>query len=186
VKLDYVRLTSRLTLGIRQLTAETVMLAETISLGVLALPNAVAAVGLAPYVFHFDEVAQFTDAFSRGLILIAFLGIVAWYTGYIIGKFKLAFPQVCSFADVGEMVAGRIGREIMSASTILILVFIMAAHILSFAIAMNALTNRATCSVVFSVVGLALSFILGLPRKLETISWISALCNTADTLEFQV
>lgn len=101
------------------------MLAETISLGVLALPQAAATPGLVP-----------------GLLLIFFLGITASYTGYVIGQFKQAFPQIQSFADTGELIAGPIGREVMAVSQILILVFIMATHVLSFSIAKNVLTGH--------------------------------------------
>ncbi len=45
-----------------------VMIAETMSLGILSLPSVLAAIGLVP-----------------GIILIAGLGILATYTGYVIG-----------------------------------------------------------------------------------------------------
>jgi amino acid permease len=54
-----------------------VMIAETISLGILSLPSVLAAIGLVP-----------------GIILIAGLGILATYTGYVIGQFKLKYPYV--------------------------------------------------------------------------------------------
>lgn len=87
-------------------------LAETISLSVLALPQAVATLRLVP-----------------GLLLIFFLGITATYAGYVIGQFKQAFPQVQNFADAGELIADPIGRVVMAVSQILILVFITAAHV---------------------------------------------------------
>ncbi|KAF2467032.1 amino acid transporter [Lindgomyces ingoldianus] len=143
--------------------AGILMLAETISLGVLALPQAVAILGLVP-----------------GLLLILGLGLVATYTGYIIGQFKEAYPAMQSFADCGELVGrsisplvGCICREIMAASQVLILVFIMGAHILSFAIAMNAMTDHATCTITFSVAGLVVCFVMGLPRTLKAVSYLS-------------
>ncbi|KAF2809538.1 amino acid transporter [Mytilinidion resinicola] len=132
------------------------MLAETISLGVLSLPQAVATLGLVP-----------------GLLLIFFLGIIAYWTGFVVGEFKKAYPQVQSFADAGEMIAGPVGREIMAVSQILILIFIMAAHVLSFSIAMNVLTDHAICSVWFGVIGTVVSFIFGLPRTFKGVSWAS-------------
>lgn len=137
------------------------MVAENISLGVLALPQAIAVLGLVP-----------------GLLLVFFLGIIAGYTGYIIGQFKQAFPQVQSFADCGELIAGPIGREIMAVSQILILVFIMAAHVLSFAIAFNAITDHAQCTVLFSAIGLIVCFVLGLPRTLKNVSYLSIFCTS--------
>ncbi|CAN9409628.1 unnamed protein product [Alternaria alternata] len=58
------------------------MLAENVSLGVLALPQALAILGLVP-----------------GLLCICFLGIIATYTGYLIGEFKLAHPSITCYAD---------------------------------------------------------------------------------------
>ena len=140
------------------------MIAENISLGVLALPQAVAWLGLVP-----------------GLLLILSLGVIAGYTGYIIGQFKEAFPQVVSFADCGELIAGPIGREIMAISSTLILIFIMAAHVLSSAIAMNVLTDHGMCTVTFAAIGLIVCFILGLPRTLKGVSYISIFCKPTVT-----
>lgn len=54
-----------------------VMIAETISLGILSLPSVLARVGMIP-----------------GIILIASLGVIATYTGYVLGQFKWAYPHV--------------------------------------------------------------------------------------------
>ena len=53
------------------------MIAETISLGILSLPSVLAAIGFAP-----------------GIILIISLGLVATYTGYVLGQYKAAYPHV--------------------------------------------------------------------------------------------
>lgn len=106
------------------------MLAENVSFGVLALPQALAVLGLVP-----------------GLLCLFFLGVIATYTGWIISEFKLAHPSVHSFADCGMLIAGPIGREIMAVSQVFILIFMMGAHVLSFSIAMNAITEHAMCTV---------------------------------------
>ncbi|ORY12242.1 transmembrane amino acid transporter protein-domain-containing protein, partial [Clohesyomyces aquaticus] len=146
------------------------MLAETISLGVLALPQAVALLGLAP-----------------GLFLAFMIGVMATYTGYINGQFKEKYPAMQSLADCGELIGGFIspfaaiiGREFMAGSQILILVFIMGAHILSFAIALNAVTDYGACIIVFSVFGLAICFSLTLQRTLKAVSYYSIFsCGSA-------
>lgn len=56
------------------------------------------------------------------------------------------------------------------------LVFIMASHLLTFTVAMNTITKHATCSIVFGVVGLVVSFLLAIPRTLERMSWLSFVC----------
>lgn len=57
--------------------AALVMIAETISLGILSLPSTLAAIGLVP-----------------GIVLIIGLGAVSTYTGYVFWQFKLKYPQV--------------------------------------------------------------------------------------------
>ena len=71
------------------------MIAETISLGILSLPSALAAIGIVPYVHPPNgRRSQRLTVLSSGVILIIGLGIIATYTGYVIGQFKLAYPQV--------------------------------------------------------------------------------------------
>ncbi|KAF2127197.1 N amino acid transport system protein [Dothidotthia symphoricarpi CBS 119687] len=132
------------------------MIAGNVSLGVLALPQALAILGLVP-----------------GLLCICFLGLIATYTGWIIGEFKLAHPQVHSFADCGFLIAGPIGREVLAVAQVFILIFVMGAHLLTFAVAMNAITEHGACTIVFSVVGLTVCFLLGLPRTFKNVSYCS-------------
>ncbi|EAW15188.1 neutral amino acid permease [Aspergillus clavatus NRRL 1] len=138
------------------------MVAETVSLGVLSLPAAVAVLGLVP-----------------SLIVLVCLGIVATYTGYVIGQFKWRYPHVTNMADAGEVLMGRVGREIMGTGQILFLIFVMASHLLTFTIAMNKITDHGTCSIVFGVVGMVASFILSLPRTLAKMSWLSIVSFTS-------
>jgi amino acid permease len=130
------------------------MVAETISLGVLSLPAALAVLGIIP-----------------GLILIVSLGILASYTGYVIGEYKIQYPHIHSMADAGEMVFGGIGRELLGFGQLFFIVFVMAAHILSFSIMMNAITSHGTCTVVFMVVGTIVSLIFTLPRTMGNLSY---------------
>ncbi|KAJ5368429.1 Amino acid transporter transmembrane [Penicillium cataractarum] len=132
------------------------MVAETISLGILSLPAAIASLGLVP-----------------GLIILVGLGLLACYTGYVIGQFKWRYPHISSMADAGEILMGRFGRELFGTAQLLFLVFIMASHILTFTVALNTITGHATCSIVFGVVGMIISIFLSLPRKLAQVSWLS-------------
>jgi hypothetical protein len=104
---------------------------------------------------------------------------MATYTGYVIGQFKWKYPQVCNMADAGEVMAGPIGREVLGVAQMLFLVFIMASHILTFSVALNTITEHGTCTIVFGVVGLVVSFVCSLPRTLEKMSWLSLVCKDA-------
>lgn len=59
------------------------MIAETISLGILALPSTLGTLGMVP-----------------GIVLILGLGVLSTYTGYIIGQFRLVYPWVCIFPSL--------------------------------------------------------------------------------------
>jgi hypothetical protein len=68
------------------------MIAETISLGILSLPSVLARIGLVP-----------------GLILIVGLGIIATYTGWVIGQFRMKYPWVSS--DMFLVFSGKIAYD---------------------------------------------------------------------------
>jgi hypothetical protein len=136
--------------------AALVMIAETISLGILSLPSSMAGLGLVP-----------------GVILIIGLGAVSTYTGYVFWQFKMRYPHVHNIADVGEIFLGPIGRELGGFLQTTYLIFIMGSHLLTWTIAMNTITNHATCTIVWSVIGLVLHAVLTFPRTLKNVSYLS-------------
>jgi hypothetical protein len=147
--------------------AAITMIAETISLGILSLPSVLATVGMV-----------------GGLITLLGLGIVATYTGYVLGQFKMAYPHIHNMADAGEVLfepigMAAIGREVFGTAQCIFLVFIMASHVLTWIIAFNALTGHVTCSIVWGVVGLVVLFICTLPRTLKKVSYLSISCMTS-------
>lgn len=137
------------------------LVAETISLGILSLPKVVATVGFVP-----------------GVLIIAGLGILATYTGYVVYQFKMKHMGMHSFANAAEYIGGPITREVVEVMQVLILIFIMAAHILTFTVEMNVLTNHALCTIVFGIIGTVVSFVLTLPRTFKNISLMSVICKS--------
>jgi hypothetical protein len=51
----------------------------------------------------------------------------------------------------------------------------MASHILTFSVLLNTITNHGTCTIVFGVVGLIVSFLGALPRTAEKVFWMSTI-----------
>ncbi|KAI5266802.1 putative amino acid transporter [Aureobasidium subglaciale] len=150
------------------LNAGFLLVAETISLGILSLPAVVASMGFVP-----------------GVILIVFFGVLTTYTGYITYQVKIAFPGIHNFADAGLFFFGRWAKEVSEAAQIILLVFIMSAHILTFSIMMNVLTNHGTCTIVFTVVGMVVSMILCIPRTMKNVALMSiASCLSIATAIF--
>lgn len=140
-----------------------IMIAETISLGILSLPSVLAAIGMV-----------------GGAILILSLGVIATYSGYVIGQFKRAHPWVHNMADAGAVLfapwghaAEAIGREFLGAAQTIFLIFSMASHILTWTICLDTLTDSATCAIVWGVIGLVLFWIFDLTRTLLKVSWLS-------------
>ncbi|PYH49809.1 uncharacterized protein BP01DRAFT_331266 [Aspergillus saccharolyticus JOP 1030-1] len=132
------------------------MVAETVSLGILSLPAVVGVLGLVP-----------------AIILLLGLGLLATYTGYTIGQFRWAYPHIQNMADAGEVLFGSFGREFFGTGQLLLVVFIMASHILTFTVAMNTITSHGTCTIVFGVVGVVISFFLALPRTSANVAYLS-------------
>jgi amino acid permease len=151
--------------------AALIMIAETISLGILSLPSVLATIGFVP-----------------GIILIIGLGLLATYTGYVLGQYKAAYPRVHNLADALEVMWGPFGREFGGAAQTIFLIFgrleiltgedlltswVMGSHILTFTIAMNSITENATCSIVWGVAGFIILWIFTLPRTLKKVSYLS-------------
>lgn len=123
--------------------------------------------------------------------MIVGLGLLATYTGYVIGQFKLRHPHIHSMADAGEVLfsplnLGRFGREVLGTGQLLFLIFIMGSHLLTFTVMMNTLTDNASCSIVWGVVGLVISFVFALPRTLRKVSWFSFACTSCYRAPSQV
>jgi amino acid permease len=131
------------------------MIAETISLGILSLPKALSELGLVP-----------------GLILLIGLGALASYTGFVIGQFKILHPEVHSMGDAGHILFGRFGGELLGAGQLLFIVFIMGSHILTFSIMMNAITDHGACTIIFMIIGTIVSLLFTLPRTLRGLTWL--------------
>ena len=66
------------------------------------------------------------DICDSAIIILISLGLVASYTGFILGQLKLKYPQITTMADAGEVLGGKFGREFIGACWILFFVFIMA------------------------------------------------------------
>ena len=76
-------------------------------------------------------------------------------------------------ADAGEVLLGPIGREVFGAAQIVMLIFVMASHLVTFTIMANVLSDHGTCSIIFGVCGAFLSFLFSLPRTLKRVSYLA-------------
>jgi hypothetical protein len=78
---------------------------------------------------------------NSGVLIIAILGTLAMYSGVIIGNFIRKYPDAVNFAEMGKILAGGTRFEtplyyFCAFILVLVLIFIMAAHVVSFQIMM--------------------------------------------------
>lgn len=73
---------------------------------------------------------------------------------------------------------GKPGQWIGNVMQCLILVFIMGAHVVIFSVMMNVVTEHGLCTVVFMIIGAAVSFVVSLPRTFKANSAASMCCKS--------
>src|SRR6202012_2225238 len=70
----------------------------------------------------------------------------------------------------------KFGRYLFSVSETCVLLFVMAAHVVSFKIMMAVLLSpRQYCNIYWSLLGAFVQFIFGLPRTMKATAYISVL-----------
>lgn len=134
------------------------MIAEIVSNGMLSLPSAFAAVGMVP-----------------GIIIIAFLGVFATYTSWLLVQFKLRHPEVHTMADAGFIMFGPIGREIMAFGTFSFAIFATGSQLLAGQIALASLSDSKLCNLVYTGIFTVASLAVSLPRTFHGLGYVSIL-----------
>ncbi|KAK1963305.1 transmembrane amino acid transporter [Colletotrichum sublineola] len=139
------------------------LVAETVSLGILSLPSVLATLGLVP-----------------GVILICVISALATYSGLLLAQFRKEYPFVQNFGDAVELIGRSIGlgrafREVFGWAQTILQIFLMGGHILLWTICMNTLTNSSVCTVVWAAVGMLGFWVFNIPRTLKWTSWMSAM-----------
>lgn len=75
------------------------MTKASIGLGVLSIPTVFDTLGIVP-----------------GIICLVAVGTIITWSGYVVGTFKRAHPEVYGVDDAGYLMFGRIGREVFGAA----------------------------------------------------------------------
>ncbi|KAL9097262.1 MAG: hypothetical protein Q9165_000689 [Trypethelium subeluteriae] len=84
-------------------------------------------------------------------------------------------PTIQSFADAGHIMGGRCLEWVFMVAGYLNLVFIAAAHILTFKTAMTHITHTHLCAILWSVIAVLVSFVLTIKRTSLSQSYVSVL-----------
>ncbi|WWC72427.1 uncharacterized protein I206_106389 [Kwoniella pini CBS 10737] len=135
--------------------ASVLELKTQIGLGVLGLPAVLDTLGFIP-----------------GVIVIIVLAIIITWSDLVVGYFKLNHPEVYTVADAAHIMFGPWGREIIGFAFWLEVVAIAGASFLSISVAFNTITEHATCTVVWVVVGAIIVAVFASIQTLGKISWL--------------
>lgn len=128
-----------------------------IGLGALSLPSTFHILGFFP-----------------GILCFIVLAIITTFAGYMCGNARQYYPYMHSIGDAAELLFGKGGREFIGVIYYVYLALVAGAGMLTTSVSLNALSDHATCTMVFVGITCAASFIIGTGfRSLEKVSWIS-------------
>ncbi|KAI5204936.1 hypothetical protein AUEXF2481DRAFT_216143 [Aureobasidium subglaciale EXF-2481] len=133
-------------------SAAFIMITEIVTGGTLTLPQAIAVVGLVP-----------------GTIIIIFCGVWALFTSYLLIDFKLNHPEVHNMGDAGYILfsplgIGSVGREVLSAGTILFAITGVGSMSLLGQLALQTLSQGGMCAMSYLGIWTCITFLVAIPR----------------------
>jgi hypothetical protein len=110
-------------------------------------------------------------------MIILAVGIISSRKSYSLDP--LRHYQIPRMADAGDHLKGQFGRWLLGIAQLGYSVFVMASHVLTFSIMMNVLTDRGGCTLMYSALGLLVSFVVTLPRQPSKLSHLSHLSSAS-------
>ncbi|TXT04954.1 hypothetical protein VHUM_04037 [Vanrija humicola] len=126
-----------------------------LGLGVLGLPHAFGVLGLVP-----------------GILAILVIQTIFCYCALMIGRFKIAHPQVYTVSDAAAVFGGRWAKEFWFFALNLQMIFFVAAACVGVSTALNAVSAHGACTAIFIAVAGVLAFMFGAIPTLGAITWI--------------
>lgn len=155
------------------------MFKTQVGIGVLQLPFAFSTLGLVP-----------------GICCFLLLAIIAYWLGYQIGQAGRHHPNARSLGDIGQMMFGRVGKEIFGTAYFLCesaiepppavpnseltlpcadFLFVGASAITTISIALNSITKHALCTCWFVLFAALIAWGLSSIRSISNISTFAIL-----------
>ncbi|KAI7211583.1 hypothetical protein KC333_g7613 [Hortaea werneckii] len=131
------------------------MMKTQIGLGVLAIPHTFDTLGMVP-----------------GVICLCVVAALNAWSNYRVGAFKLRHQDVYGIDDVGRIIFGRVGREILAVAFCLYEIFVCGSAILSTSIGLNAVSTHGACTAIFVATMAIATWIFASIRTLGKLSWL--------------
>jgi amino acid permease len=131
------------------------MTKANVGLGILQIPFVFMTIGLIP-----------------GIILLIAMAILIMWTATYIQGFKMNHPEVYGYADIGQVIFGRVGREVFSVIFVINFIFVTASAIVAVSTSLNAVSMHGTCTAVFIAVSAIVGWMLASIKTLGDITWL--------------
>lgn len=95
------------------------------------------------------------------------------YCALVQGQFRHNHPGCHSIADMGNLVGGKIVKEITGALFLVAFIIVAASGMVGVSTALNALSNHSLCTNYFSIIAAIMVAVAASARKFEKIAWIT-------------
>lgn len=124
--------------------------------GVLTIPSAMFTLGAVP-----------------GAINVLGWQFLNTWCALVQGQFKTNHPSCHSIADMGQLVGGRIVKEITGILFLVAFVIVGASGMVGVSTALNALSNHSLCTNYFSIIAALMVGLCASVRRFEKLTWIT-------------
>ena len=141
-----------------------VLFTNQVGLGILSLPSILKTLGIVP-----------------GIIGIIGIGSLTWYTAFELLQFYNKHPQVVNMVEMCRIVGGPWFEVVAGFFMMIQVIFVAASAVVTLSIALNTISDHATCTVVFIVAACVLCWALSMPRTMKFVSY-SGIPNAVSVL----
>ncbi|ORX35359.1 transmembrane amino acid transporter protein-domain-containing protein [Kockovaella imperatae] len=111
-----------------------------------------------------------------GFFITFGLGIITWYTSYVLWQWCMIHPEVHDICDLAAHLFPFIPRTAYEITAIMLLlnnIFLIGFHVFTGAKILNTLSDSATCTVTFQAVTAVIGILVSIPRTLNHVSLMS-------------
>ena len=123
--------------------------------------------------YFMHQMTRIEEEITRASRFLQLLLLVIIAEGVLTSESKLNHPDVHNMGDAGYILFGVVGREILSAGTVIFAVFATGGQLLAGQIALGVLSNNGLCLMLLTGIFAIPTLLFSCPRTLDRLSWLS-------------
>ncbi|GKU03711.1 n amino acid transport system protein [Fusarium langsethiae] len=129
------------------------LLTNQVGLGVLSLPSVLKTMGIVP-----------------GLIAVIGIGLLSWYTAFVLKQFYGKYPHVVNVVDMTKVVGGRPLSIVAGVGLLVQVIMTAASASVTLSIAFNTISSHSLCTVGYIGIACLCCWVLCAPRTSKFVS----------------